>query len=334
MGAYVIRRLLQFIPVVFGTLFLLHYLTTLGIQFNGDPVAALFGPQQPPPQVLAALREQFNLNDPCLRRSGDPCFGLFFDRLGNYAHGDFGTDYQRQPVTDLLGRAAPITIRLTIIAITVEAVFGIAAGVLAGIRKDGFFDNLSRLVTVLLIAIPVFVLGLMVQIASGLWIGEWLEGQSWAPDWLHMIFSVTYQPDAPWLSLIVPGFVLGGFSVASVLRLTRTSLVENLRSDYVRTAKAKGLSRSRVVGVHTLRNSLIPVVTYLGIDVGFLINGALVTEGIFNIPGVGGLVFQAVRAQEVLVVISVATVLTMLFLVANLVVDILYAVLDPRIRYE
>jgi ABC-type dipeptide/oligopeptide/nickel transport system permease component len=155
-----------------------------------------------------------------------------------------------------------------------------------------------------------------------------------APPWVQAIFSVTYRPDHPWASLIVPAIVLGGLSLGFIARLTRTSLIETLRSDYVRTARAKGLGRRRIVGIHALRNSLIPVVTYIGIDVGTLMAGALITEGIFNIPGIGGLVFVSVRGGQTPVVIAVATLLTLVFLVASLLVDLLYAVLDPRIRYE
>jgi peptide/nickel transport system permease protein/oligopeptide transport system permease protein len=251
----------------------------------------------------------------------------------NYLQGDFGTDFNRQSVIDLIARAAPITIRLTIIALIFEAVIGILAGVLAGLRKDRFVDNFVRFSTVLLISVPVFVLGVLMQILMGLYIGDWVRGLG-APPWVEAMFSVTYQPDFPWASLIVPGFVLCALSLGFIARLTRTSLIETLRSDYVRSARAKGLRNRRVVGIHALRNSLIPVVTYIGIDVGALMSGAIVTEGIFNIPGIGGLTFNAVRAGETPVVLAVATLLTLVFLLASLFVDLLYAVLDPRIRYE
>ncbi len=333
MGRYTIRRLLQFIPVLFGTMFLLHYLQTVSIQINGNPITALFGDRQPPPETLAAITRSFGLDDPCLTQTGNPCLGMFGERLWNYAQGDFGVDFTLQPVTDLLAEALPITLRLTLIAIVFEAIVGIIAGVIAGIRKDKLADNFVRISTVLIISVPTFVLGVLVQILSGLYIGEWLEDRG-APEWLLAVFSVTYQSEHPWASLIVPGVVLGAFSLGFIARLTRTSLIETMRADYVRTARAKGLPKSRVVGIHALRNSLIPVVTYIGLDIGFLMGGALVTEGIFNIPGVGGLVFSSVRAGETPVVIAVATLLTLVFLLASLVVDLFYAVLDPRIRYE
>ena len=333
MGRYVIRRLLQFIPVLLGTMFLLHYLQTLSIQINGNPVTALFGDRQPPPQTLAAITRAFGLDDPCLQQTGNPCLGMFVDRMAGYARGDFGIDFTRQPITRLIADAAPVTLRLTLIAVLFESLVGIFAGVVAGIRKNGFMDNFIRISTTLVISVPVFVLGVLIQIGSGLYVGVWLRDNG-APEWLSAAFSVTYQVDHPWASLFVPGVVLGAFSLGFIARLTRTSLIETLRADYVRTARAKGLSRSRVVGIHALRNSLIPVVTYIGIDLGALMGGALVTEGIFNIPGIGGLVFNSVAAGETPVIIAVVTLLTLVFLLASLLVDMLYAVLDPRIRYE
>ena len=334
MGRYIARRVLQFIPVLLGTLFLVHYLTVLGIQFSGDPIRALFGARQPSESVLMAMREKFNLDSPCLDQPGNPCFGLFFERVVDYLHGDFGVTFQNEPVTEVLGRRFPVTVRVVIIALIAEAIIGIGAGILSGLRKDGPADYTVRGTSTLLVAVPVFVLGVLVQIASGVYIGGWIRDQDWAPEWLQSIFSITYNGDDPWLSLLVPGIVLGAFSIASISRLTRTSLIENYRADFVRTARAKGLTEGRVIGVHTLRNSLIPVVTYIGIDAGFLINGAIVTEGIFNIPGVGGLTFDAATSQASAIIIPIATILVLLFMVANLLVDISYAVLDPRIRYD
>lgn len=333
MGRYIIRRVLQFIPVVLGTLFLVHYITTLGIQFNGDPVRALFGARTPPDSVLNAMREKFNLDDPCLRQTGNPCVSLFFDRVGNYLAGDFGITFTGQEITDVLQRRWPITVRVVAIAVIAEAIIGIGAGIAAGLRKDKSADYGVRMGSTLLVAVPVFVLGVLIQIATGVFLGQWLDEID-APEFLQQIFSVTYNGDAPWLSLLVPGVVLGAFSVATLARLTRTSLIENYRADFVRTARAKGLTEGRIVGVHTLRNSMIPIVTYLGIDAGFLINGAIVTEGIFNIPGIGQLTYQAALSGAAAVIIPVATILVLLFLIVNLIVDILYAVLDPRIRYD
>jgi peptide/nickel transport system permease protein/oligopeptide transport system permease protein len=205
---------------------------------------------------------------------------------------------------------------------------------MAGLRKDKFIDNFVKVTTSVLIAVPVFVAGSLAVLFIGLRVGLPIRNSEWAPEWLGQTMQVGYNPEYPWLSLVLPGVVLGSFSLAAIARLTRTSLIENLRSDYVRTARAKGLTTRRVVGVHTLRNSMIPVVTYIGIDIGLLLGGSLVTEGIFNVPGIGQLVFLAIGANDTPVIIGVVTVLTIVFLVSSLLVDILYAALDPRIRYE
>ena len=334
MGRYVARRLLQFIPVILGTLFLLHILSVVTIQTVGDPVRALFGENAPPAAVIEQMRIQYGLDDKCLQQTGNPCLGMFVDRLGQYATGDFGVNFRGRSVTDLVSERFPVTVRLTMIALIFETIVGIVLGVLAGLRKDKFIDNFIRFSTVLLIAFPVFVFGSLALLFVGLKFGLWLRQSEWAPEWLGQMFNVGYDADYPWLSLVLPGLVLGAFSLAAIARLTRTSLIENLRSDYVRTARAKGLSPRRTIGIHTLRNSLIPVVTYIGIDVGALLGGALVTEGIFNVPGVGQLIFLAVQANDTPVILGVVTILVIVFLVANLIVDILYAALDPRIRYE
>ena len=249
--------------------------------------------------------------------------------------GDFGTSirFADRPITELVAERAPVTLRLTLIAIVFETVIGITIGVLAALRKDKFVDNTVRIVTTLLISTPIFVFGVLVQVFGALKLREWLLDIQ-APEWMSDMFSPVYNVDNPWLSLVVPGIVLGAVSLASIARLTRTSLIENLRADYVRTARAKGLPQRRTIGVHTLRNSLIPVVTYIGIDIGVLMGGALITETIFSIPGIGQLVFLSVEGQDALVIIGVVTLLVLVFLVANLIVDILYAVLDPRIRYD
>lgn len=336
MGRYFIRRLLQFIPTVLGAMFVLHYLTSIGIQFTANPVRALFGDRQPPEQLLQNLSNRLGLGNDCLERPFDPCLGLFGERLSNvFLHWDLGVNFRLQPVTELIARALPFTLRLALIAIIVTAVIGVSAGVLAGLRSGSVADYIVKISTVTLIAVPVFVLGFIVREFVGVKFGNVLRGMDWVPDLISQgVFGAVYKADYPWASLVIPGTVLGALSLATAARLTRTSILENTRSDYVRTAKAKGLATKRVVGVHTLRNSLIPVVTFLGVDLGALIGGALITETIFNVPGIGRLVIAAARTGEASVVIGGATFLVLVYLVASLVVDMLYAVLDPRIRYE
>lgn len=333
MGRYVLRRILQFVPTLVGALFLLHYLTCLGIQLTGNPVRALFGDRRPPQYQLDAMTRAMRLDDPCLRRVGDPCLGLFRQRLVQMSGGDFGTDFRGRAVTDIIGDAAPYTVRLALLAFLVELIVGVGAGILAGAR-GGIVDLGINAAAVLLVSIPVFVLSFVVQLVFGVYLGRPLRESSWAPDWLGAILTPAFKADSPTLSMLIPGVVLGVVGLATTTRLMRANLMENLRSDYVRTARAKGASERRVVGVHVLRNSLIPVVTNLGVTLGTLLGGALVVESIFNVPGIGREVRQALFRGEPTVVIGTVSVLVVCYLIVNLAVDVLYAVIDPRIRYE
>ncbi|GII20880.1 ABC transporter permease [Planosporangium mesophilum] len=333
MGRYLARRLLQFVPTLLGALFILHYLMTVGIQLNGDPARAVFGDRTPSQSQLQAMQRVFGTDDPCFEQAGNPCLTVFVHRLENMAQGDFGVDSRERPVVTLIAEHAPITARLALLAILIELLVGVTAGVLAGLRGGSFWDYVVKVSTTMLVAIPIFVVGAVTQLVLGVEFGSWLKGVG-APDLLTGLFSIAYRTDQPWASLVMPAFVLASLSLATTARLTRTSLMENLRGDYVRTATAKGLTRNRVVGVHALRNSLIPVITNLGISFGNLLAGAVVTEGIFNIRGIGGLVFGAVATGEAATVVSVVTILVLVYLLCNLIIDVLYAVLDPRIRLD
>lgn len=307
MGRYLIRRTLQIIPVFVGTTFIIFALV---FAIPGDPIRALAGERPLAESTYQELRDRYNLDDPLLVQYGK--------YMGGLVQGDFGSDFRGREVTDIMAERFPVTVRLTLFAFAFELVLGLLAGVLAGLRRGSFVDNLVLVTTVAVVSIPVFVLGFTAQILFGVKL-------SWLP------IAGLYQG---WTSYLLPGMVLGALSLAYVARLTRTSLVENLRADYVRTATAKGMPRSRVVGRHALRNSLIPVVTFLGVDLGALMGGAIVTEGIFNIPGVGQQVFLSIQQQESTVVVGIVTALVLVFILANLLVDVLYAVLDPRIRYD
>lgn len=307
MGRYLIRRLLLFIPVFIGATFLIFSLVFL---IPGDPIRALAGDRQMSQSTLDALRDRYNLNEPFLKQ-----YGLY---VSGIVQGDFGADFRGREVTDIMTERIPVTFRLAIYAFIFELILGILAGILAGIRKGGFMDNLVLVSTTAVISIPIFVLAFLAQLLLGV---------------QFKIFPVAGIREGNW-SYVLPAIVLGSVSLAYIARLTRTSLVENLRADYVRTATAKGLRRGRVVGIHALRNSLIPVITYLGVDLGALMGGAIITETVFNLPGIGRAVFDAVGRQEGTVVVGIVTFLVLIYMVSNLVVDAMYAVLDPRIRYE
>jgi oligopeptide transport system permease protein len=307
MGRYVARRLLLTIPVLLGASFLIFAMV---YALPGDPIRALAGDRPLSPAVAAQLRADFNLNDPLLVQ--------YVKYLGNLVQFDLGTDFRGREVTDTISQRLPVTAKLTLVAILFETVIGLTAGVLAGIRRNGFFDNLVLVSTTLIISIPILVLGFISQYVFGLKFG-------WFP-----IAGI----NEGWYSYLLPGLVLASASLAYVARLTRTSIAENMKADYVRTAKAKGLPNRTVIMRQTLRNSLIPVVTFIGADIGGLLGGAIVTEAVFNIPGLGRAVFDAIGGQEGAVVVGIVTLMVFFFVFFNLVVDVLYAVLDPRIRYD
>jgi len=307
MGRFVIRRLLLTIPVLLGASFLIFAMV---YALPGDPIRALAGDRPLAPAVAAQLRADYNLNDPLVVQYGK--------YLGNLATGDFGSDFRGRPVLDTVEQRLPVTAKLTLVAVLFETIFGLAAGLLAGIRRNGYFDNLVLVSTTVIISIPILVLGFFSQYIFGLKLG-----------W----FPIAGINDG-WYSYLLPGLVLASASLAYVARLTRTSVAENMNADYVRTARAKGLPQRTVILRHTLRNSLIPVVTFIGADIGALLGGAIVTEAVFNIPGIGRAVFDAVRGQEGAVVVGIVTLMVFFFVFFNLIVDVLYAVLDPRIRYD
>ena len=305
---YIGRRLLQTIPVFFGATFLIFAMVYL---MPGDPVAALGGDRGLSEAAAAQIRAQYNLDKP------------FWMQYLLYLKGvftlDFGTAFNGQKVTSIMATAFPTTAKLAIYALAIETILGIALGVVAGMRRGKWFDSTILVVSLLLISVPTFVLGFVLQYVLGVQLA---------------ILPTTASASVDLKSLTMPAMVLGGVSLAYVIRLTRQSVSENVSADYVRTARAKGLSGGVVMTRHILRTSLIPVATFIGGDLGALMGGAIITEGIFNIHGVGGTLWSAIIKGEPQTVVSVTTVLVLVYIIANLLVDLLYAVLDPRIRYE
>ncbi|WP_049147267.1 ABC transporter permease [Corynebacterium striatum] len=304
---YIGQRVLQMIPVFFGATLLIYALVFL---MPGDPVEALGGDRGLTEAARARIEAEYNLDKPFIVQYLLYIKGIFML--------DFGTTFSGIPVTEVMANAFPVTVKLTLMAIVFETVFGILFGVIAGMRRGGIFDSTVLVASLLVIAVPSFVIGFVFQ---------YLVGIKW------QLLPVTVGAKASFESLLMPAMVLGALSLAYVIRLTRQSVAENLRADYVRTARAKGLSSGAVTRRHVLRNSLIPVATFIGADIGSLMTGAIVTEGIFGINGVGGTMYQAILRGEPTTIVSFTTVLVIIYIIANLLVDLLYAVLDPRIRY-
>ena len=308
MFRYLVRRLLQMVLTFFGATFVVYALMFAN---QTDPIQALVGERPITPSQRAALTERFHLDDSFPQQ--------YWYYMKGLLTGDFGTSLTGRSIQDMLGDAWPLTMRLAGVAIVIAALIAVAAGVVSALRRGGVFDNVTLVVTLVLLSLPIVVLAPLAQLVFGIKLG-----------W----FAPTAGKDATFAQLLLPAFVLASTVVAAELRVTRASVAENLRADYVRTARAKGLSRARVIGVHVLRNSLIPVITLIGVDIGVLMSGAIITEKVFNIPGVGFNLFRGIRTEDGPLVVGFVSVLVMVFLVVNLVVDLLYAALDPRIRYE
>jgi len=308
MARFILRRLFHAVLTFVGATLIVY---ALMFSIASDPLQALAGERPLSESQRAQLTAQYRLDEPFLVQYGYYMKGLLT--------GDMGRTITGRPIADVLAEAWPRTIRLAVIAMGIVIVFGVIGGVFAGLRRGGTFDQTSLALTLVVIGTPVFVLGTVFQTVFAVELG-----------W----FRPSFAPELGLATYVLPAIVLGMLSLATTMRLTRTSVVENLRADYVRTANAKGLAWRRVVSVHVLRNSLIPVLTFLGTEFGALMSGAMVTEGIFNIPGVGGRLFQGIRLEDGPLVVTIVSLLILIYLVVNLIVDLLYAVLDPRIRHE
>ncbi|MER5727925.1 ABC transporter permease [Streptomyces sp. NPDC002138] len=305
MGRYVIRRLGQMVVVLFGaTIVLFGCLFVL----PGDPVGSLGGDKARDPAVVEALRERYGLNDPLPVQ-----YGNF---VKNLAQGDLGEDFtQRRPVTEVLQPKLVNTAELAVAAIVLDIAIGLFAGLIAALFRYSFWDVLITLLTTMAVGFPSFVIGMVFQKVFVVQL-----------DWVPLISDGTMK------SLILPALTLAILDAALVARLMRGTMLEVLRADYVKTAVAKGLPRRTVLLKHVMRNSIIPVVTYLGISFGGLLGGALITEAIFNWDGIGLALVTAVQQQNNPIIIGVVTFGVAVFVLLNLLVDLLYAVLDPRIR--
>lgn len=304
---YVTKRLLQTIPVFIGAVLILFLLLQLR---QGDPVLNLAGNKPVSQEVRDAIAAQYHLDDPWYSQ-------MFYFVKGALTL-DFGNTFSGQPVIDLIKETFPVTVTLALMALAIDAILGITIGTIAGLNRNGFFDSSALVVSLLLISIPIFVVGFVMQLIFGVKLG-------WTSPTVGGDWTVT--------DLILPAIVLAIANFAYTIRLTRTSVAENLSADHVRTARAKGLSNRAVVRNHVLRNSLVPVVTYIGINLGSLMAGAVITETIFNVPGIGNAAYTAIQKGETATVVAIVTFMVMVYVLMSLLVDLLYAVLDPRIRY-
>ena len=326
---YILKRILQFIPVFLGVTLILFILQNV---VPGDPIKLIAGERKMDPQTEMNIRAAHGLivtdenGDIVFDENGDtietPMVSRYFTYLGNLLQGDLGTSYQKgREVKDMIFEAYPYTVQIAVVAIIIEAIVGIGAGIISAIKRYSFWDILVTLTTSALVAMPAFWLGLLLQLIFGIWLKD-VTGGAFA---LPVSGVPGPHPQFPgWTYYILPAVTLAG--------IMRSQLVEVMNQDYIRTAKAKGLSKRSIIFHHALKNALIPVVTYIGMDFGAMLAGAILTETVFNWPGVGQMTYVAITQRDWPIVMGSITVIVIVVMIINLIVDVSYAFLDPRIR--
>lgn len=305
---YVIKRLLQSIIVIFGVSIVAFGMTYL----TGDPTEAILGPgvDQMTVQQIEEFRVKMGFDH--------PWYVQYFDFVGNAVQGNFGYSFIRhQPAYQVIIERLPATIQLGTFALVISIVFGIPLGVISATKPNSPVDYLVTVIALIGQSVPSFVLGILLILFFGVYL-----------KWLPISGSGT------WRQIIMPGITLAAFSVARNMRLTRSSMIDFLQKDFVRTARSKGISENRVIYVHVFRNSLLPIVTAIGLQMGFLLGGSVITETVFGWPGVGREIIAAISSNDFYVVQAGVIMLALIFTVVNLLVDLIYAWIDPRIRYE
>jgi peptide/nickel transport system permease protein len=303
---FVVRRLLLAVPVLLGVLFVVMLTIDL---IPGDPVALMLG-DAATKEVVDRFREHLGLDKPLGTR--------YFHYLGQVARGDLGRSIQQnRPVVDELADAWPATVRLAAAALVLAAVVGVTAGIVSAVWPNSLFDAVARMGALFGLSMPVFWTGLVLIVVFSLWLPWFPVGGSG---------SLSH--------LVLPAVTLALPSIAMIARMTRSSVLEVLREDYVRTARSKGVREQLVVVKHALRNATIPILTLVGLQAGQLMGGAVLTETVFAWPGLGRLMVKAIFARDYILLQGAVLVFALAFVVVNLIVDLSYGVLDPRISRQ
>jgi ABC-type dipeptide/oligopeptide/nickel transport system permease component len=315
---YITRRILQMIPVFIGVTIIMFLVRSPAV-VPGDSVRMITGERDVSPAVRAAVTKKFGLDKPIYVQ-----YGKYMVLL---VQGDMGDSYQlRRPVSHILFEKFPNTLKLALSAIVIEAILGIAAGILSAVKRYSFWDVLVTLSTSVLVSLPVFWLGMILQLVFGIKFKQW--GLPYLP-----ATGMSGDGLPQWMHIILPAITLASVSTAYAARIARSQLLEVMGMDYMRTAAAKGLSGREVIWSHGLKNAMIPVVTFLGLDLGAMVAGTILTETVFNWPGVGLTIYRAITLRDWPIVTGGVIIIVILVMVINLLVDVSYAFLDPRIRY-
>jgi ABC-type dipeptide/oligopeptide/nickel transport system permease component len=320
---YVIRRFLLAIPVMFA----IALATFLMVQaLPGGPFDAV-GQKAMPEHIRDLLERRYGLDQ--------PLYIQFFDYVGNLLRGDLGPMMRNnvQDVNDIVNQTFPVSIQLGLLSLLLGFIIGIPTGIIAALKHNSLVDSTATLVAVLGVSIPNLVLGPMLILIFGVWL-DWLPIAFWGADPPFTFYFLPPLTSDFWTHAALPVFAIGTGISASISRLTRAGLLEVLAEDYVRTARSKGLRERVVISVHALKNSLIPVVTVLGPLFAAAVTGSLVVEQIFAINGMGRRYIQSIGAREYFLLTSLTLIYSVVLILGNIVVDVMYAWLDPRIRYD
>ena len=309
MHKYILKRLLMLIPVILGVTFIVFFILNLS---PGDPAAMILG-EQATAEALEMKREELGLNDPILVR--------YFNYMKDLLHGDMGVSYRNSiSVWEQVIDRFPNTVVLAIAGILVALLIGIPLGILSAKKQNTIIDNISMVLSLIGVSMPNFWFGLLVVMLFSLKLG-WLPSQGMGEGFVPLL-----------LSLILPALTLGTGAAGSIARMTRSSMLEVIRQDYISTARAKGVDERTVTFQHMLRNALIPIITSVGIQFGGLLGGAMLTETVFSWPGLGRLMVENIKSKDIPMVLGCVVLLATMFTIVNLVVDLIYAFVDPRIK--
>lgn len=311
MYKYIMKRLLMLIPVILGVTFIVFFILNLS---PGDPAAIILG-DQASAEALAMKREELGLNDPLLVRYGRYIFSML--------HGDLGTSYKNNlSVWDQVITRFPNTAILAVAAILVALLIGISVGIISAKNQYSALDNVSMVTALIGVSMPSFWMGLLLVILFSLKLG-WFPSQGMGTGPVPMLKS-----------LVLPAVTLGTSAAATIARMTRSTMLEVIRQDYIDTARAKGVSEKTITYRHMLKNALIPIITAVGLQFGTLLGGAMLTETVFSWPGLGRLMVEAIKSKDIPLVLGSVIFLAVMFTVVNLGVDIIYAFVDPRIKSQ
>ncbi len=309
MHKYILKRLLMLIPVILGVTFIVFFILNLS---PGDPAAMILG-EQATAEALEMKREELGLNDPILLR--------YFNYMKDLLRGDMGVSYRNSiSVWEQVVDRFPNTVVLAIAGILVALLIGIPLGILSAKKQNTIIDNISMVLSLIGVSMPNFWFGLLVVMLFSLKLG-WLPSQGMGEGFVPLL-----------LSLILPALTLGTGSAGTIARMTRSSMLEVIRQDYISTARAKGVDERTVTYQHMLRNALIPIITAVGLQFGSLLGGAMLTETVFSWPGLGRLMVENIKSKDIPMVLGCVVFLATMFTIVNLVVDIIYAFVDPRIK--